>query len=89
MKEHKFLLTTHPKHIKNYTLMNPPNYERLAWLKMKEEIKAPLKYLKHFIESEWVDTSSIDGFYTFRSESCPAADIPYGILSYYLILYTE
>jgi len=89
MQEHKFLLTTYPKHPKNYALMTSPDFERLAWVKMTEEIKPPLKYLKHFIESEWVDTSSVDGFYKFDGKDCSPANIPYGTLVYYLIVYTE
>ena len=89
MHKHIFLLTTHLKQPENYGLMITPDFERLAWVKMKEEIKAPLKYLKHFIESEWIDTSSTDGFYNFGTQDCPSTEIPYGILSYYLIVYTE
>ncbi len=89
MQKLKILLKAYPKHPKEYGIFREENWERLAWEKMTEQIKAPLRYLKHFIESEWVDTSSVDGFYKFRSRDCPLVDIPYGTLSYYAIVYVE
>lgn len=85
MKKRKFLLTTHHKHPKDYDLISPPDYEKMAWERMLQEIPRSGRYLKHFIEDEFVDTSDKDGFYTVS----PDLEIPLGELRIYLIVYAE
>lgn len=83
------LLKVYDKHPKDYGILLPPNWERLAWEVMERELDDTKRYVKHFVETEWEDTSDVDGFYKFRDSECPSADIPYGNLRYYVVIYYE
>lgn len=95
MQQLRILLRNYPKHPKNYGILCEPNWERMVWEKMAEQIKAPLRYLKHFIESEWVDTSDKDGMHICTDDNSVFKQqvddlkIPLGTLSYYVIVYVE
>ena len=84
MQEHKFLLGAHHKVPKGYAILQEPDYERLAWVKMQKNIKSSERYLKHFIEREWIDTSAKDGMHVTGE-----LKIPLGDLNVYLIVYTD
>lgn len=95
MKKQKFLLKTYTKHPKGYGILTPPNYERMTWEKMEQELSAEQKYLKHFIEEEWVDTSEKNGVHVCTDKDphfkkqVDDLQIPLGELRIYLIVYTE
>ena len=95
MQKLKILLKAYPKHPKEYGILREENWERLAWEIMTEHIKAPLRYLKHFTESEWIDTSDKDGVYISTSSDLnfkkhvDDLKIPLGVLSYYVVVYIE
>jgi hypothetical protein len=95
MHKLKILLKVYPKHPKEYGILLEENWERLAWEKMTEQIRPSLRYLKHFIESKWIDTSDKDGVYVCTSGDpdfktyVDKLKIPLGTLSYYAIVYVE
>lgn len=97
MQKLKILLKHYPKHPKEYGKLREPNWEKLAWDKMAEQITPSLKfkYLQHFIESKWVDTSDKDGVYISTSDNpdfkkdVDYMKIPLGTLSYYVVVYVE
>lgn len=104
MNSNKILLKTYTNHPAGYGIIpnwddyivssdkpngsNSPLKESNIWEQIQKMIPKNGKYIKHFVESDWIENKNYP-VYQFRHRDCPSADIPCGDLNYWLIVYWE
>jgi len=84
MKKITIVLKKYRKHPENYGVLTQLDWDQLAWRAIKDTLGDNDKYLNHFINSRWRDTSKVDGFHKVNGTK-----IPYGVLTYTLDIYFE
>lgn len=96
MNSTKILLKTFPRHPKGYGQLNAPHTESsFVWEYIQQTIPKGGKYLKHFVESEWIENKNYPVYELRDDRSVPALyripdqDIPCGDLNYWLVIYWE